>query len=325
MRGLHALLSLSLWSASFISAQDNNTTVTETIAGDDDNPTLIALFPLFLIVVGSVVYLLTSRFFPKVPHTAVVFLIGTAIGVAVELWDSNDKLTDSVNEWIRIDSGVVLLVFLPGLLYKDALDLNFHVLQHTFWQCVLFAFPMVLAQAALIALVFHNYFPFDWSFDFSMTMGCVLAATDPVTIQLLLQQAGAPPRLQAHIGGEALFNDASVVVLYSIFEARYLTDFRIDNIGTSLGLADSIEYYCRQFLGGIAMGIAFGLGLMAFLKVLNRRLNETENCIQVALSFAAAFLCFFVSEDIAGVSGVVVRNWYPREHMSIYLPSLLWV
>ena len=62
---------------------------------------------------------------------------------------------------------------------------------------------MVLAGTCLTALVGYYVFPFSWSFNLAMTFGSILSATDPVAVAALLEEVGAPPRLQIHIGGES--------------------------------------------------------------------------------------------------------------------------
>jgi CPA1 family monovalent cation:H+ antiporter len=106
--------------------------------------------------------------------------------------------------WIPIDSEVLLLVFLPGLVFKDAALLSDHLFQRSIGQCLIFAFPMGLAGTVLRALFAFHVFPYDWSFDHCMTFGCILSAKDPVAVAALLKVTGALVRLETHIAGESL-------------------------------------------------------------------------------------------------------------------------
>ena len=70
------------------------------------------------------------------------------------------------------------------------------------------AFPEVLAGAALTACVLTYVFPYfkvlgffetgfvGEAFIFSMVLGSILSATDPVAVSALLNEVGAPPRLK---------------------------------------------------------------------------------------------------------------------------------
>jgi NhaP-type Na+/H+ or K+/H+ antiporter len=47
-----------------------------------------------------------------------------------------------------------------------------------------------------------------------MTVGSILAATDPGAVATFLVELGAPHRLQVHIAGESLLNDGSAIVSF---------------------------------------------------------------------------------------------------------------
>jgi NhaP-type Na+/H+ or K+/H+ antiporter len=124
--------------------------------------------------VGTLAYLALSRFLPWIPYTALMFTIGTIVGISVVRMDRTTLLTESITDfWLNIDSEVLLLVFLPGLIGKDAMQLDATLFRASFWQCVVFAFPMVLAGTVLTALVCYYVFPFGWSFNLAMTIGSV--------------------------------------------------------------------------------------------------------------------------------------------------------
>jgi len=79
------------------------------------------------------------------PYTAVMFIIGTCMGVAAVRLDNVNILKEAtLKYWVRIDSEVLLLVFLPGLIASDALNMDMHTFLGAFWQCMNFAFPSKL-------------------------------------------------------------------------------------------------------------------------------------------------------------------------------------
>lgn len=146
----------------------------ETSEEEDVEPAVAVLFPWFALAVGTLAYLVLTRFLSWIPYTAVMFVIGTLMGVAVVRWDRTTFLTESITYfWLNIDSEVLLLVFLPGLVAKDAMQLDATLFRAAFWQCIVFAFPMVLAGTVLTALVCYYIFPYGWSFNLAMTVGSV--------------------------------------------------------------------------------------------------------------------------------------------------------
>lgn len=212
-----------------------------------------------------------------------MFLIGTAMGIAAELRYNNvdNLLNQSIQLWSYINSTVLLLVFLPGLIFRDAYSLDVYIFVIALVQCLVFAFPMVLAGTSLTALVAYYIFPYGWSFNLAMTFGSILSATDPVAVAALLEQIGAPPRLKVHISGESLLNDGSAIVFFEIFSLRYLTELGIPGVGEEIDFAKGVGIFFRKALGSVATGIFFGVGLLVLLHILNRRFNREENVMQV--------------------------------------------
>lgn len=205
------------------------------------------------------------------------------MGIAAELRYNNvdNLLNQSIQLWSYINSTVLLLVFLPGLIFRDAYSLDVYIFVIALVQCLVFAFPMVLAGTSLTALVAYYIFPYGWSFNLAMTFGSILSATDPVAVAALLEQIGAPPRLKVHISGESLLNDGSAIVFFEIFSLRYLTELGIPGVGEEIDFAKGVGIFFRKALGSVATGIFFGVGLLVLLHILNRRFNREENVMQV--------------------------------------------
>jgi hypothetical protein len=56
------------------------------------------------------------------------------MGIGAERTLNGDLLTTSILQWTQIDSEVLLIVFLPGLTFPDAFDLNVSLFLKAFWQ-----------------------------------------------------------------------------------------------------------------------------------------------------------------------------------------------
>jgi NhaP-type Na+/H+ or K+/H+ antiporter len=201
---LTVLLSRSVLSAAEVAVDDDGTTSTVVTNEENAEPAEAVLFPWFVQALGIAAFVLISRCAPAVPYTAVLFLLGTIMGIGTARLQHDSNLAVSMLEfWFPINSELLLLVFLPGLVFKDASSLSVHLFQKSVGQCLIFAFPMVLAGTVLTALIAFYIFPYDWSFHLCMTFGSILAATDPVAVAALLDAVGAPPRLKMHIAGES--------------------------------------------------------------------------------------------------------------------------
>ena len=101
------------------------------------------LFPWFVQLLGCLSMFILTRFSLPIPYAAVMFILGALMGIVATNLDDNDGydgvdsdaitgssssqyrnyLQDSITQWINIDSDLLLLVFLPGLIFKDAVEI----------------------------------------------------------------------------------------------------------------------------------------------------------------------------------------------------------
>ena len=168
----------------------------DDIDDEKNNPVYAILFPFFTQTLAIIIYYLISRYIKVLPYTALVFLLGTIIGYVTNNNQEND-LAKSVNIWLGINGQVILLVFLPGLIFNDSFTINVHlffqgefvdvqdrvlcsfhhansILLDTctaFWQLIIFAFPMVLGGTGLTALVAGYILPYGWTTSLCMSFG----------------------------------------------------------------------------------------------------------------------------------------------------------
>ena len=233
----------------------------------------VVLFPWLAVLIGIAAYYCLSRFVHHLPYTAVMFITGALMGYsALHTQEHGNAIADSTRLWLGINGEIIILAFLPGLLFLDSYNINVYLFKRSFLQIITFAFPMVLGGTALTALVAYYIFPYGWSFDLSMTFGAILSATDPVAVAVLLNELGAPSRLQVHVSGESLMNDGSGVVFFHIFSSRFFHQLGFsgfEDVGWSKGFA----LFFRLSLGGACIGLLFGIGLLIILFNLNRRLS----------------------------------------------------
>lgn len=279
------------------------------------------------------IYYLLSRKLQFIPYTAAVFLMGVGIGYQVSWSDSDDAILLSSRRWLTMNGQALLLLFLPGLIFLDAVTINVHLFFQAFWQLMIFAckfrssmfasfhpanahtlpfpssslslVPMVLAGAGLTGLVARYILPYGWGWNLSMTFGAILSATDPVAVAGLFSALGAPPRMQMHISGESLLNDGSSVLLYNIFSNRFFYEMGVPDFGMNIGWAEGFRLFFYLTFVGALVGIGFGLGAVIMLRCFSRRLSPEENVVQVVLTVAVAYVAYFVAEILCGCSGII--------------------
>ena len=236
-----------------------------------------------------------------------MFAEGAILGVVYGTTALKDEehLGTSIGLWIDINPDALLLIFLPGLLFGDALQVNYHLFKKSCLQTLWLAFPGMLLGTVLTALVPIYVFQYDWSFNLAMTFGSILAATDPVAVVTLLDEVGAPPRLRMLIVGESMLNDGAAIVFFTIFKSLYFYEATGGTIGRSFTVAEGFGVFFQQSLGGAAIGIAWGCGLIFLFRTFNRKFDREDTIMQVTVTITIAYLAFYVADEVAETSGVL--------------------
>ncbi|KAL7453552.1 hypothetical protein ACHAWC_005711 [Mediolabrus comicus] len=271
-----------------------------------NNANVVVLFPWLACIIGCLVYYITSRLKIKIPYTSIMFIVGTIMGFFAQegIGGGRNAVTESTSMWTRIDGELLLLVFLPGLLFLDSYNINVYLFKKAFWQLLLFAFPISLCGTILTAIFAKMALPYDWSINLCLLLGSVLSATDPVAVAVLLDDTGAPPRLRTHIAGESLLNDGASLVFFKISLRSFLHEMGVHGV-EDIGWFRGIALFLRLSLGGTLVGVIFGLVLVTILFNLNRRLSREECVFQVTATIAIAYLSYFVSEVLLHCSGIL--------------------
>ena len=155
---------------------------------------------LFLLVLGTVVTAFAGRL--RVPAPSLLVIAGLAVG-----------LLPGVPP-VRVAPDVVSLGVLPPLLYAASEELAWRDLRAVWRPVAVLAVGLVLASAAAVAAV--GVAVASLSASMAFVLGAVLASTDPVAVSALGRRLSLPPKVQALVQAESLFNDATSLVLFQI-------------------------------------------------------------------------------------------------------------
>src|SRR6266516_1207843 len=190
---------------------------------------------------------------------------------------------------VKLNPDVVLVIFLPPLLYSSAFFANLGDIRAILRSITLTSVGLVLATMAAIAVVAHELVPgLPWAAAFAL--GAVVSPTDPLAGALIMRRLGLPRRLVSAAEGEGLFNDATALVAYKVAVAAVVSG--------SFSFADA----GLRFVAGAAGGIAIGLAVGWIIAAIRERTTDTQ--VSLTISLLSGYAAF-VPADAAGASGVL--------------------
>lgn len=231
---------------------------------------------------------------------AVGMLLGSlALSAAIATIDRAFDL--HVMEWFHATFAAASLpqFFLDAalalLLFAGSLHIDLHELNQRRWLIVLLATASVILSTIIFGAGMWLTFaavgmaaPFAWC----VVLGAILAPTDAVVVERLLQKVKLPPGLRAAIVGESLFNDGAGVVLFLL--ALGVTR------GSALKLGHGVVLMAlaREILGGAGLGVVAGWAAAMLI----RRVRDQG--LQLLISLALVIGTYRLA-DLCGLSGPI--------------------
>ena len=177
---------------------------------------------------------------------------------------------------ITLPPNLVLVLFLPPLLYWESLNISYRDLRSSLRPILRLTIGLVLVTIVAVAVVAHHLISgFTWPMAF--LLGAILGPTDEVGVAAIAERLPLPSRLLTIIEGESLLNDAVSLVIYSAALAAVVSG--------SISLPDAGIQVVMAGLGGVAVGLIVGWGVRWFRRWLDNPL--TENTISLLTGFAA--------------------------------------
>ena len=123
---------------------------------------------------------------------------------------------------LELQPEIVLVGFLPPLLYSGAFFTSLRDLRTNARAISLLSVGLVLATVLTVAAVAHTFVD-GLSWPVCFVIGAIVAPTDAVAATAIASRLGLPRRLVTLIEGESLINDATALVAYSFAVAAVVT------------------------------------------------------------------------------------------------------
>ena len=219
-----------------------------------------------------------------IPYPILLVIGGCALGFVPGLPD------------VELDPDLVLLIFLPPLLFHAAYYVSLRDMRQLIRPIALNAVGLVLFTMALVAVVLHAAVPgLPWAAAFAL--GAAVAPTDPIAASAVARRLGVPRNLLAGIEGESLVNDGTALVAYRTAVAAA--------VGGSFDLLDATGDFVVNAVGGIAIGLVAG---WIAVRVFRRVIDDTT--LAITISLVCAYAAYLPAEElhVSGVLAVVTTG-----------------
>jgi Na+/H+ antiporter len=201
---------------------------------------------------------------------------------------------------VELEPELVLLIFLPPLLYGAAFFTSLRDLRRNARPIALLAIPLVGVTMAAVAVVAHEVIGLGWGEAF--VLGAIVSPTDAVAPAEIMRRIGAPRRLLTVVEGENLTNDWTALVLYRFAVAAVVTG--------SFSLVEATGKFVLTGLAGVAIGLAAGW----IIKEVRSRIDDPPT--EITISILSGYAAYLPAEQVeaSGVIAAVTVGIYMGWH-----------
>jgi Na+/H+ antiporter len=190
---------------------------------------------------------------------------------------------------IHLEPELVLLVFLPPLLFAAAFETPQRDLRRNLWPIARLSIVLVVLTTLVVAAVAQALVPgLGWAA--ALALGAIVAPTDALAATSVFRRLGVPRIAITLVEGESLFNDATALIAYRAAVVATVTGVFV--------LSETLATFLVAGTGGIALGWVVG----RLMTVIVRWLDDPP--VEVVLSLLIPYAAYLPAEQL-GVSGVL--------------------
>ncbi|MGD1171053.1 Na+/H+ antiporter [Mycobacterium seoulense] len=191
---------------------------------------------------------------------------------------------------VHINGEIVLLLFLPAILYWEGLNTSFREIRANARIIVFLSVALVIATAVAVSWTARAM---GMDSHAAAVLGAVLSPTDAAAVAGLAKKL--PRRSVTVLKAESLINDGTALVLFAV-------TVHVAIGGSAITPVDLVGRFVGSYLGGIAAGLLVG----GAVTLLRKRIDAPQE--EMALSLLTPFAAFLLAQsmDCSGVVAVMV-------------------
>jgi sodium/hydrogen exchanger 8 len=227
-------------------------------SGPEKKADMAMLLHVFLLLLVFVLgFVLSSLQFKYLGEAGVGLLVGAAAGAILLVTHGVDVFEESV----KFNEHIFFLVLLPPIIFEAGYNMKRRYFFRNFGAICMYAFAgtfiSTFVVGILVFLVGQAGLAVKFTFLESLVFGCLISATDPVTVLAVFSKLNANKDLFSFVFGESVLNDAVAIVLYVTLGAFRTEEFTAG--ACLLAVLQFIEIFFVSFVigAGSAMLLAY--------------------------------------------------------------------
>jgi Na+:H+ antiporter len=240
-------------------------------------------FLIWLLIAASAIAMLAKRL--RAPYT-VALVAGGLMLSALRLPHLSPLDPGQRPDWLTPD--VILIVFLPALVFEGGVKLNVRDLLRNSAPLLLLANLGVLLAALVTGYLVH------WTTGLpvaiALLFGAIISATDPISVLAIFKDLRMDKRLSLIVEGESLLNDGTAAAMFQIVLAGIISGH--------LGVSKGVGQFLFAVLGGAVLGSFLGYAASR----LTRTIDDPE--LQITVTAVVAYSSYLLAYQLH-LSGII--------------------
>ncbi|XP_026728345.1 sodium/hydrogen exchanger 10-like [Trichoplusia ni] len=246
------------------------------------------LFVFSTLLIGVVVRAIMLWIGMCIPYRVVMFTLGGLAGFCANRFPSIKPIVHVC--FIEVD--VLLIIFLPLLIFRTSYNVDAHSFWRSFPQILLVGVPGALLTALMAAFMAFYLIESSWTFSTALLFGIVCSPIYPLEVVKQLKAMSKGKYISVLLLGEGLLGDVTVMIEFTAV---------FGYIAGALTEASQITLFLIRYAGGgLLLGLVMG-------KITDTLVSVTyyDLLCAVTVTVAGAYLTYYIGEKFLYVSGLL--------------------
>lgn len=243
---------------------------------------MLIFYLLTLLIVATILANIIYTMLPAIPLT--FYQIGCGLLLSLLPFFQNYSL----------EPEIFMLMVIAPLMFNDGQNTSGDHFRQSFRQIFNLAAILAVITAVVIGLVAHVLLPLI-PLALCFAVAAIVTPTDSVALKSITKDIELPTKVSGALENESLFNDASVIVIFNLALASFISgDF---------SFSEGLTEFLISFFGGLLIG---GIAGFLFVKIQTALVNKSMDTASVIVPFSmmTPVAIYLVSEEL-GCSGIL--------------------